>query len=260
MKKISLLVSTVDLNLKGNKSFAEHIDFSICEVIIVQQRIHLDEVLELDFEAKIISVEEKGLAKSRNKAWAAATCPIALICDDDIQFVQGFEQRILSAYEQYPDAALISYQIKDEKGRPYKDYNLDGGRHTFRSVLRVNSVELSVCLDKFSIQSPFDEQFGLGATCPTGEDTIFVMDTFKSGLPCYYMAEPLVIHPLESSGKAFDQSYPFHRGQVYARAFGGIGLFFGLFFAIKKHPLYKEKLGLLDFVRSFIRGFFTDPA
>lgn len=260
MKKISLLVSTVDLNFKQNKSFAEHIDFSLCEVIVVQQRIHLDEVLDLDFEAKVISVKEKGLAKSRNRAWAAATCPIALICDDDIQFVKGFEHRILSAYAQYPDAALISYQINDEQGRPYKDYNLQSGPHTFRSVLRVNSVEMSVRLDKFSRRSPFDEQFGLGANCPTGEDTIFAMDTFKSGLPCYYMAEPLVIHPLESSGKTFDQSYPYYRGQVYARAFAWMGLPFGLYFALKKYPLYKEKMGLFHFVSSFIRGFFKDPA
>lgn len=259
MKKISLLVSTVDLNFKQNKSFAEHIDFSICEVIVVQQRIHSEEVLELDFEAKVISVEEKGLAKSRNRAWAAATCPIAIICDDDIQFVKGFEQQILSAYAQYPDAALISYQIKDEEGRPYKNYPPNGGPHTFRSILRVNSVEMSVRLDRFPSQMPFEEKFGLGAVCPTGEDTIFAMDTFKSGKKCYYIAEPLVIHPLESSGKNFDKAYPFYRGQVYARAFGWLGLPFGLFFALKKYPLYKAKLGLLAFVSSFIRGFFTDP-
>lgn len=257
MKKISLLVSTVDLNLKKNIKFADNIDFSICEVIVVQQLINTNEKLTLDFEAKVVSVKEKGLAKSRNRALANASCNLVLICDDDIQFVKGFEQLILDAYKKYDDAALISFQIKDEEGRPYKDYPKQSHEHTFRSILRVNSIETTFNLNNFSTKKLYDENFGLGAKCPTGEDTIFAVDTYKSKLKCYYKAETIVIHPLESSGKNFNREYPIHRGQVYRRAFGFIGLFLGFLFAVKKYSLYKSKLGFFTFNINFLKGYFS---
>lgn len=257
MKKISLLVSTVDLNLNNNLKFAQNIDFSICEVIVIQQLIKSEEALSLDFDAKIVSVKEKGLAKSRNRAIANANCNLVLICDDDIQFVKGFEQKIINAYAKYEDAALISFKIKDDEGRPYKNYPQKSHQHNFRSILRVNSIETSFNLNKFGLKQLYDEHFGLGANCPTGEDTIFAVDTYKSGLKCYYEAETIVIHPLESSGKDFNETYPIHRGQVYKRAFGALGLLLGLFFAIKKYPLYKKELGFFKFNANFLKGFFN---
>lgn len=257
MKKISLLVSTVDLNFKQNKDFAKNIDFSICEVIVVQQLIHSEELLTLDFEAKIVAYKEKGLAKSRNKALALASCPIALICDDDISFVKGFEESILTAYASHPEAALISFKIEDKEGRAYKDYLPRSQAHTFRSILRVNSIETSIQLAKFPSVKHYDERFGLGAACPTGEDTIFAVDTYKANLACYYVAKTIVIHPLESSGKTFDRDYPIYRGQVYRRAFGLVGLAFGFLFAFKKYPLYKSELSLSSFIYRFVKGYFT---
>lgn len=260
MKKISLLVSTVDLNFKQNTKFAEHIDFSICEVIVIQQLIGSQEKLSLDFDATVVSIKEKGLAKSRNRAIAHSNCPIALICDDDISFVKGFEQDILKAYSLYPDAALISFKIEDKQGNPYKNYLSTSMPHTFRSILRVNSIETSIQLSKFASNQHYDERFGLGASCPTGEDTIFAVDTFRAGLPCYFVDKTIVIHPLESSGKTFHANYSFHRGQVYRRAFGLLGLPFGMLFAFKKYHLYKKELGLLAFILRFWKGYFSEPS
>lgn len=257
MKKISLLVSTVDSNFNKNINFAKHIDFSICEVIVVQQMIQYDERLKLDFDAKIVSVKERGLAKSRNLALSLATCSIALICDDDVQFVKGFEQIILAAYESHPEAALISFRIEDEWGKPYKDYPASSHKHSFRSILRVNSIETSIQLNKIQQKKPYDERFGLGAACPSGEDTIFAVDTFKTGVSCYFVSKPIVIHPLESSGKTFNKDYPIYRGQVYRRAFSALGIPLGVLFAFKKHRLYKKELGIVSFIVKFFKGYFS---
>jgi GT2 family glycosyltransferase len=257
MKKISLLVSTVDSNFKENINFAKHIDFSICEVIVVQQMIQHDDRLKLDFDAKIVSVKEKGLAKSRNLALSLATCPIALICDDDVQFVKGFEQIILAAYERHPEAGLISFRIEDALGNSYKGYPASGHKHSFRSILRVNSIETSIQLNKIQQNKPYDERFGLGAACPTGEDTIFAVDTYNTGVSCYYVSKPIVIHPLESSGKTFSKEYPIYRGQVYRRAFSALGIPLGVLFALKKYTLYKKELGLLSFIVKFFKGYFS---
>jgi GT2 family glycosyltransferase len=257
MKKISLLVSTVDLNFQENKSFAQNIDFSICEVIVIQQQIHSNELLSLAFEAHIVSYKEKGLAKSRNRAIEHATCPIALICDDDVQFLKGFEQDILAAYEEFPNAALISFKIQDESGLPYKTYLEANQSHSFRSIMRVNSIETSIQVNKLGSIQPYDERFGLGASCPTGEDTIFAIDCYKAGLLCIYVNKTIVVHPLESSGKIFNVDYPFYRGQLYRRAFGWLGIPFGIFFAIKKYKLYRTDLGFISFVIKFLKGFIT---
>lgn len=257
MKKISLLVSTTDNNLLKNKTFFNNIDFEICEVIIVQQLIYSEEKLVLDEDVKLVSVKEKGLSKSRNRAITLATTKYALICDDDINFIKGFEQVILSAFEKYNNAALLSFKIEDENGEAYKTYPQQSFKHDFRSIMRVNSIEMALNLNCFENKKIYDENFGLGAACPTGEDTILSVEIYKSNKPCYFINESIVIHPLESSGSNFHDKYPFHRGQLYRRAFGPIGIIFGLIFSMKKYKLYSSNYSIVFFVKEFMKGYFT---
>lgn len=258
MKKISILVSTVDSKLKNNTAFFENIDFDICEVIIIQQLINSSEPLTLNYPAKIFSYQEKGLAKSRNRALEKATCNIALIADDDVKFVKGFEQKIINAYEKYPDAALISFRIETDEGILYKNYSQVAMKHNLISAARVSSIEISLNLNLLENRKLYDENFGLGALyCPTGEDTIMCVDMYKSGKNCYFMPETIVIHPLESTGKNFHDQYASNLGKVYKRAFGWLGFLFGIFFSFNKYKQYKHQQPLSLFISRFIAGYFS---
>ena len=47
--------------------------------------------------ARMFSTRQRGLTKSRNMAIGQSAADICLLCDDDEQFVSGYEEKILSA-------------------------------------------------------------------------------------------------------------------------------------------------------------------
>ena len=56
----------------------------------------------------------KGLSVSRNLAILASDADVCLLCDDDEVFDADYEQKILDAYSQLPDANVIALQKTSE--------------------------------------------------------------------------------------------------------------------------------------------------
>ena len=56
---------------------------------------------------RMYSIRQRGLTKSRNMAIQNALADVCLLCDDDEVFVPNYEQEILSAYENLPQADVI---------------------------------------------------------------------------------------------------------------------------------------------------------
>ena len=61
--------------------------------------------------AHIYSTTQRGLTRSRNMAIENATADICMLCDDDEVFVEGYEQKILEAYKNLPQADVIIFKI-----------------------------------------------------------------------------------------------------------------------------------------------------
>ena len=85
------------------------------DVLIINQTEHdgYEELLKDGHKIRMISTNQRGIAKSRNMALMHATGDICLLCDDDEILEDGYENIILSAYERHPQADIIAFNYRD---------------------------------------------------------------------------------------------------------------------------------------------------
>lgn len=245
---LNVLISTVD-----NKFFNKdnNINYS---TIIINQLINSDKsILESD---NIFSFKEKGLSKSRNRAIELCDSDIALISDDDVEYVDDFDKIILKAFEENIYADIITFQVKTPTGELFKNnYQKFQFIHNIKTIMKVSSIEIAVRISSIKEKKlKFDERFGLGSNFPTGEEAIFLSDAIKNGLKIVYLPIPIVIHPQESSGGMFknNPSLIMAKGAMFYRIFGLVGYFVSFLFALKKYKL--SNYSFFNFSKFMIEG------
>lgn len=188
-----------------------------------------------------IKSDQIGLSKSRNLAIKNAQSKYCCISDNDVYYVGNYEELIRNSFSKYPHADVLLFQIKDENDVPYKKYENKVYKVGFFDVLKFSSIEIvfkrKSIIDKNIF---FDERFGLGSLYKCGEENIFLLDCLKSNLNIYSINIPLVIHPLESSGKIIDDLYFYNRGAVFTRLYGfSFAFLIFIIFCFKKTKNYK---------------------
>ncbi|MDQ7023129.1 MAG: hypothetical protein Q9M97_06420 [Candidatus Gracilibacteria bacterium] len=105
---------------------------------------------------------------------------ICYICDDDLNFIDGFQNIIKQEYKK-SNYDIITFQAENEKGKKY--FNVKTGKHNRFSVLKIWS--WGITFRRKSIINNkilFNEIFGLGSKYPVGEENIFLTDCYKKGL------------------------------------------------------------------------------
>lgn len=262
MTKLTLLIATMNEDILQLVSKITHLPLEI-DIIIGHQitnlsidAIKLKETIEsIRPNIKVIQRYEKGLSKSRNCALNNIKEGICLVTDDDVEFPDGFDQRILAAYNILPNADIITFQAKTPEDDFFKSYKTTSHPHTLRSVAKVSSIELT-----FNAQSiinsnlRFDERFGLGAEFSTSEEYIFLTDAIKNKLKVYYCPQTIAIHPKESSGKVFDENMLIAKGAVIRRVYKNKATLISTAFALKKYPLYRHKFGFIKAISLMLEG------
>jgi glycosyltransferase involved in cell wall biosynthesis len=197
---------------------------------------------------------DKGLAKSRNLAIDESRADICLISDDDLEYIDSIEESILNAFRDNLKADIITFEVQTPDNRPYKRYKTEPFWHTQKSIMSVSSVEIAFRRDSImSANLKFDNRFGLGSEYPTGEEVIFLSDGLKSGLKILFIPIPIVIHPIESSGKNYDNPTLIRaKGAMFYRIFSLLGYGASLLFAFKKYKISPHSM--LEFYRLMVEG------
>ena len=99
------------------------------DAIIVNQCDHFayQEYQHRGRSVKCFSMAERGVGLSRNTALLHADAEICLFSDEDIVFYPGYEELVLKAFRENPDADLITFNFKvDPRRTTY--YNTEKGR------------------------------------------------------------------------------------------------------------------------------------
>ena len=209
---------------------------------------------------QLSSKGERGLAKSRNRAIESSFSDICLISDDDLEYFNNLQDNILKAFKENKDADIITFCIKTPNNKPYKRYKNIAFWHTKKTIMRVSSVEIAFRLESINrVNLRFDENFGLGSKFPTGEEIIFLSDAIDRGLKILYLPIDIVVHPIESSGKDYNNKNLIEaKGAMFYRLFGGLGYGVSALFALKKykespHSLSKFYTIMLEGIKKFRR-------
>ncbi len=227
---LEVLVSTYKSRLLENEVQIEQLQ-KIDHIIIDQSPLN-----ESDYPEGLNIVPLKnssGLTKNRNKAIENAKGEILLISDDDIEYTSGFENTIVNAFKDNPNAAVISFQVIKPDGVLFKNYKNSQFGHNKRSVISTSSVELafrSDILKKHNLK--FDENFGVNAKFPCGEEAVLLGQCLDLGLEVIYFPKPICIHPEESSGKDYNRkNLLLAKGAMIRKLYGALG--FLLIFAFQ---------------------------
>ena len=250
---VSVMISTMNnlkpLFFKKNKG----------HTIVVNQTESLGNLHDLE-NCILVEINDKGLAKSRNIALEKTKTDFALISDDDVAYVENYDLIVEKYFKILPDADILTFQIHDNNGRPYKNYKNKIFKHNKISILKVSSVEIAINIRSIKNNDiKFDEKFGLGAQFKCGEENIFLLDCLDKGLIAYYINIPLVIHPLESSGKNIDYNYFYARGAVFFRMYGMMVAFlfycyFSFFKSVNKSSFFSNLIIMIKGANMYKKG------
>jgi glycosyltransferase involved in cell wall biosynthesis len=238
--------------------------FSNFSVLIVNQTQE-DNLLTSYFPSiNVINSFDKGLSKSRNLGLKNAKGKIILIADDDVVYKQNFDQKIIEAYNQFPNAAIISFCIEKSNGELFKKYHLNAKNNlSVLELFTVLSIEISVNAQNIEkLELVFDENFGLGSYFEMGEEAIFLTDIKRRNYLLSFFPAIIAIHSEISSNEKFDIAKKYYiQGAFLTRVLKKqykLHLIMKLFFDLKQQKikinqiataLKNAKLGRKDFYK-----------
>lgn len=216
---------------------------------------------ELSFEfhtVRIFSTNERGLTKSRNMAISKSNADICLLADDDEEFLQDYESKIISAYEKLSDADVITFKIAN---RP-PSFSDKVQQLKFPKILKVSSWQISFKRDSLNAKSVrFDELLGAGTGNGAEEELKFLLDCQKAGLKIYYVPEEIAsVAQTESTWfDGFDEKFFYNRGATTRYILGfPIASVYAIYYVIKKRDKYKANLSFCSALKSIFRGIFEN--
>lgn len=214
--------------------------FSNFSILIVNQTQN-QKLLISDYpNIRVINSEEKGLSKSRNAALKNAVGEIVLIADDDIVFQEGFNFKIINAYNEFKNAGAIKFCAIKSEGSLMKNYpSVSKKDSTILNILDTSSIEVTLNKKKAEIANiQFDEKFGLGSIFEIGEEAIFLSDLKKKGMQIAFVPEIIVKHEKSTSSAKENliEKY-YNQGALFTRIFSKnyiFWIFVKLFFDLKQ--------------------------
>ena len=209
--------------------------------------------------AKMYITTQRGLTRSRNMAIDHSVADICMLCDDDEVFEADYEEKILGAYAQYPQADVIAFKIINWRSSFEDKYR----QIRFPDTMKISSVQISFrreSLIRTGVR--FDELLGSGSGNGAEEELKFLLDCQKKGLKIYYV--PVEVARLVDSGSewfcGFDQRFFYQRGATTRYILGlPTALAYALYYAVKKKSLYSKKITMGGALAAMLQGMWDNP-
>lgn len=253
--KIDVLISTMNVYTeKENHKLINKMHIKTNSITISQVKKYTNKEV-IDSANKLFIFNEKGLSKSRNRAISKSTADICVIADDDIEYVDNYEEIIQQAYEKNTDADIILFKIND-KNENRKNAQIKRKKINFINTMRISSNQITFKRNSILKKIKFDEEFGSGSRYFYGEDAIMIRDALKEKLKVIYIDELICIKPKNKSTwfKGYNKEYFIARGAIFYRLSSKLYLLLILQFAIRKKEKYKENLTMIETIKCMIQG------
>lgn len=227
------------------------------DILIINQTDNNNCFVDSDSNVKMLNTCTIGTSISRNLALENATGDICIFADDDIKYVPDYERILLDSFLEYPDADIITFQIKTPDGSLFKNNYMTSRRwHNQRTVLKCASIEIAFRRESvLNADLKLDLEFGLGSRYRIHDDVIFLSDALKKGLKILYLPIPIVIHPKESSGTMYNDFLITSKGAAFGRMYGEyIGYLIDVVYSMKKYHEYSKNYSFISFLNLMIKG------
>ena len=229
-------------------------------VTVINQCDH-DEVVEYPTAhgtARIYSTTQRGLTKSRNMAIEKSTADICMLCDDDELFVDNYEQLILDAYQNLPQADVIIFKMVN---RP-PSFDDKVFRLRFPQTMKVSSWQISFRRQRLlDTGVRFDELLGAGSGNGAEEELNFLTDCEKAGLVLYYVPEAIASVAQEESTwfAGFTELFFENRGATTRYILGlPLASAYACYYIFRKKSMYSKDITPARALKATFRGIFEN--
>lgn len=167
---------------------------------------------------RIFYTISKGLSVNRNTALSQATAPVLLISDDDTDYTEDGLRAVMDSFRTYPDADIIAFRYASacfRKTYPQCSVSLDNPPKGYF----VSSIEIAFRRESVQGRIWFNENFGVGAVFPYGEEDIFLKDCLDAGLKGIFVPVTIARHDGTTTSDRNLMLYtrPLTKGAVFLR-------------------------------------------
>jgi len=230
------------------------------DAIIANQSNHFDyiEVIINNKRVKMITTSDRGVGKNRNMALLNASADILIFADDDMVFVDNYEDGIIKAFERLPNADIIIFEV---------DINANPDREDKRKIRKIGRVRTYnfmrygtyriVCRRNSILKKNiwFSLLYGGGAQFSSGEDNLFLREALKKHLRIYkYPFKTADMIQKESSWfEGYNERYFIDRGVLIANAFPVLKYIVCIYFAFR-FKSFTNEYNVIQIFQLLIRG------
>lgn len=232
--RLQVLVAAMNADAR---ELAEKMNLQTEALIVNQRDVYDYEEFTLDGrKIRCFSMAERGVGLSRNTALMRCEGELCLFSDEDIRLADGYEEKVLKAFDDNPDADLILFNVKVDPSRA-TFYNENRHRVRWYNYGRYGIVAAAArkeALIRAGVS--FSLLFGGGARYSNGEDSLFLHDCLKKGLHLYAETETIGEEVLRESTwfHGYTEKFFFDRGVLYAYLYGSMATVWTLRYLLTK--------------------------
>lgn len=254
---LQVLVSTMH---QTNFNLVEKMNIK-SDAIIINQCDHnsLDIYDSPDKDIKMYSTTQRGLSKSRNLALANAKADICLIADDDIVYNDDYENIIIKAFKELPQADVIVFNttmLNSTNGIKQNDFLKIRKSPIFKNYA---SVRIAFRLNSFLKSNVwFHSFFGTGSIYNSGEESLVIINLKKMKVKIFEY--PANISKVDCSTSTwfngYDDKFFFDKGAFLSAAYPKLKKIFKYYyyFRFKNHTKITGR-NVLKLINDGIKGY-----
>lgn len=167
--------------------------------------------------AVYLNFNERGVGLNRNNALMRANGDYCLFADDDMVYVDNYIQVVEDAFNSYPAADIIIFNLDEKNSTRY--VITKAHKVGWRNYLRYGTARIAIKLSSIKKNAIyFNQCFGGGTEHCHGEDNIFLTACLKNKLKIY--AVPITLAKLDERRQStwnsgYDKKYLQDQGELY---------------------------------------------
>lgn len=223
--------------------------------IIINQCDHTNQQIISENGRQITYIEtpQRGLSKSRNMAIDHSHADICIFCDNDVEYLENYEQLILREYEKHPEYDIIVFHVESEY-HPVPCYS-SSKKLCYLTCGKALSVEIT--FRRHSVRNiRLNEHIGAGTKYPMGEENAFLYECLRKGLKIYYVPQKIAKLRQEASTwyTGFNKNFFVTRGASFHAMTSRYSLLLIAQYAIRKYMMYKKEVSFFQAIHYMLKG------
>ncbi len=252
--RLEVLVSTMH---QTDYSLLDRMNIQTDAIVINQ--CDTNSFCEFEYKGHVVKwfcLNERGVGLSRNTALMRSSADICLFADDDVVYGDGYEETVLSAFEEKPKVDLIVFNLQSLN--PDRPEAITSKTHRLRwyNCLKYGAFRIAIRREQIIKKNVvFSLLFGGGAEFQAGEDNLFITNCIQVGLKCYSLNRHIGTVKQEKSTwfNGYDDKYYRDRGALFYAMYGKKASTILVLFELKKGlkgikaRLHNSKVGVKNF-------------